>query len=188
MFTSDRERRLWAWTVAVVVAIYATLGLARTLAGLLRDRNLLDNTAVFAMLVVVAGIVTLALKTRPGGAEIGVALGVAAVYLLMFIRMAIPEERTHLIEYSVVAVLIYEALTERASHGHRVPKPALLAILATSLVGVLDEFIQLFLPCRVFDPIDIGFNVLAAVMAIAASLALARAGRKDSVPDRSRSE
>jgi hypothetical protein len=47
LFTSDRERRLWAWTLAVVVAIYSTLGLARTLAGALSDKGLLD--AVFGL-------------------------------------------------------------------------------------------------------------------------------------------
>ena len=31
LFTSDRERRLWLWTLAVLVAIYSTLGLARAL-------------------------------------------------------------------------------------------------------------------------------------------------------------
>ena len=31
-FTSDRERRLWSWVLAVIVAIYSTLGLAGTLA------------------------------------------------------------------------------------------------------------------------------------------------------------
>ena len=119
------------------------------------------------------------LKTRPGGFEISVALGITAVYLLAFIRMtATPAERTHLMEYSVVAVFIYEALRERASQGRRVPVPALLAILATSLLGVLDECIQAFLPSRVFDPVDMLFNFLAGLMAVLASLALAWARRK----------
>jgi VanZ family protein len=43
---------------------------------------------------------------------------------------------------------------------------------------VLDEFIQAFLPSRVFDPADILFNVLAAVMAAAASVALRWARRR----------
>ena len=116
-------------------------------------------------------------KARPGGAEIAVALGVATTYLLVFFRMAIPE-RSHLIEYSVVAVFIYEALIERASHGRRVPLPALLAILATSLVGVIDECIQWFLPNRVFDPTDMLFNFLAALMAVGASVALSWARRR----------
>jgi len=178
LFTSDRERRLWRWTLAVVMAIYSTLGLARILAGALRDRGLLDGVFVFGMLLIIAAIVTQALKTRAGGAEIGVALGVVAVYLMLFARMAIPEERTHLIEYSVVAVFIFEALKERMSQGHRVPVPALLAVFVTALIGVLDECIQAFLPSRVFDPRDILFNVLAGLMAVTASVALGWARRR----------
>ncbi len=187
-FTSDRERRLWLWTLAVVVAIYATLGLAATLVGVLRDRGLIDRglidrgliDAFFVLGAFMVGvtILTQGLKTRPGGAEIGVALGIVAAYLMVFVRMAIPAvERTHLIEYGVVAVFIYEALTERASQGRHVPVPALLAVLGTALVGVLDECIQAFLPSRVFDPQDILFNVLAAVLAVAASMVLAWARR-----------
>ena len=178
LFSSVRERRLWALTLAVVVAIFSTLGLAATLAGALRDRGLLDAAFGLGMLLVGAAIVTLALKTRPGSAEIGIALGVAAASLLVFVRMAIPEERTHLIEYGVVAVFIYEALKERASQGRHLPVPALLAIVATALVGVLDECIQAFLPSRVFDPRDILFNVLAGVIAVAASVTLGWARRR----------
>ena len=113
---------------------------------------------------------------------IGVALGVAAAYILVFVRMSIPTERSHLIEYGVVALFIHEALNERTSRGRRVPAPALLAVLATGLVGVLDECIQLLLPSRVFDPVDMLFNVLAAGMAVTASIALswARSRRRGS--------
>ena len=92
--------------------------------------------------------------------------------------MARPVEALHLVEYSVVAVFIYEALTERASQGRRVPAPALLALLAASLIGVLDECIQAFVPNRVFDPVDMLFNFVAVVMAIIASLALGWARRR----------
>lgn len=176
-FTSERERRLWAWTLAVVVAIYSTLGLARTLADTLGDSGLGAGLFVLCCLMVLAAVVTQGLTSRPSGAEIAVALGVTAAYLLVFVRMAIPTERSHLIEYGVVALFIFEALTERASH-RRVPVPALLAIVATALVGALDEGIQALLPSRVFDPIDMVFNVLAAVMAILASLALRWARRR----------
>lgn len=178
VFSSDRERRLWMWTLAVVTAIYSTLGLAATLAGALRVRGLIEVVFVLGFLLVLTTIVTHGLKTRPRGAELGVALGVAAAYLMVFVRMAIPaEERTHLIEYGVVAVFIREALMERAKRGRRVPVPALLAVMATALIGALDECIQAFLPGRVFDPRDILFNVLAAVMSIAAAAALSRARR-----------
>jgi VanZ family protein len=72
-----------------------------------------------------------------------------------------------------LVTLIKEALTERASQGRRVSMPALLAVLATAFVGPLDESIQTFLPTRFFDYRDVLLNVLAALMAIAASMVLA---------------
>ena len=61
-FSSDRERRLWAWTLAVVVAIFSTLGLAANLAGRLRDRGLIAEFFFFCLLLVVAASVTQGLK------------------------------------------------------------------------------------------------------------------------------
>ena len=177
-FTSARERRLWAFTLAVVVAIYSTLGLARTLAAQLGNDFVSVWLFLLCCLLVLATVVTQGLTTRPSRTEIGVALGVAVAYLLVFVRMTVPTERSHLIEYGVVAVFVHEALTERASHGRRVPVPALLAIAIAVLLGVVDECIQWFLPSRVFDPVDIVFNVLAAVMAVAASVALRWARRR----------
>lgn len=178
LFASDREQRLWRWTIAIVVAIYSTLGLARTLADALGDSGFI-GVALFLLgcLLVLATVVTQGLKTRPSGIELAVALGVAAAYLLVFVRMAVPTERSHLVEYGVVAIFIYEALTERASQGRRVPVPALLAVGAAALIGVLDECIQAFIPSRVYDPEDILFNVFASAMAVAASATLAWARR-----------
>jgi len=177
-FTSSRERRLWGWTLAVVVAIYSTLGLARTLAAALGDTGLGVGAFITGCLMVLATVVTQGLKARPSGVEIAVALGVAAAYLMVFVRMAIPTERSHMVEYGVVAVFVQEALTERAIQGRRVRVPALLAIVTTSLVGVIDECIQAFIPSRVFDPIDMLFNSMAAVMAVVASVSLGWARRR----------
>ena len=178
LFASDRERRLWLWTAIVLVAIYSTLGLARTLSDELRARELFGAFFVIGLLMIATAVVLLALNKPPGGAQIGVGLGVAASYLLVFTRMGLETERSHLIEYGLVAVLIYEALKERANHGHHVPIPAVLAIVATALLGWLDEGIQALIPNRVYDLQDVGFNALAAFMAVAASLALSRAGQR----------
>lgn len=128
LFASDRERRLWAWTLAVLAGIWLTLGVAPLLTGALRDRGLL--TAGFALGLALVGATAAAqgLRTRPSGAEAAVALGVTAVYLLVLVRMALPEERTHLIEYGVVAAFMHEALTERTDGKRRV----LAALLASS--------------------------------------------------------
>lgn len=178
IFTSARERRLWAWTLAVVVATYSTLGLARTLAGILREEGILVAAFASGMVLVGATVLVLGLSTRPGVTEIGIALGIAAAYFMVMVRTALPEERTHLIEHGVVAVFIHEALKERARQGRPVPIPALVAVVGASVVGTIDESLQAFLPSRVFDPEDILFNILAATMAVASSVALSWARRR----------
>lgn len=180
-FATGRERRLWASTLVVVVTIYSTLGLAGTLAEMLGESGLNAATFAFGSLLVLATAVAFGLRGRPDTTGIFVTVGVAAIYVLVFTRLTSPVERSHLIEYGVVAVQMYAALTERRRNGGRVPAPALLAVVAAALVGLVDEVIQWFLPNRVFDPIDIVFNAGAAVMAITAAATLARArGRRSS--------
>ncbi len=181
-FTSRRERRLWLWTLLTVGTIYSTLGLAGMLGGLLEDSGLDAVLFALGMLLVGATVVVQGLRKGSSGVEIGVALGVMAIYLMVFLRMTLAE-RTHLIEYGVVASFIYEALGERKAHGGRVPFPAPAAVISAALIGALDEFIQLFLPNRVFDPVDVLFNVLAAAMAVSARFVVERAkGRRISLP------
>ena len=173
LFTSVRERRLWLWALAVVVAIYSTLGLAGSLAEVLREHNLLPAAVLSLMLLTVVAIVGSGLRRRPGRREIWVALGVTAVYAMAVVRMGgSMEERTHLFEYGIVAVLIYQALSERARNGRRVPVPAVLAVVMTVLLGWLDEGIQALLPNRVYDNFDVVRNSVAALVGIAGSVAV----------------
>jgi VanZ family protein len=160
------------------VAIYSTLGPAGTLVAALRERNLLRVSFALVLLLVMGAIARQWVKRRPGRREIGVALGVTAAYLMAWIRIHSWEERTHLFEYGLVAVLIHQALTERLRPGRRVLVPAVLAVAVTALLGWLDEGIQAILPNRVYDIRDVGFNAFAGLLAIAASLVLAWARRR----------
>lgn len=170
LFTSPRERRLWLWSLAVVAAIYSTLGLAGTLAARLRESNLMTAAFFLLLVLTVATIVGSGLKRRPGRREVWVGLGLTAVYGMAALRMGVsPEERTHLFEYGVVAVLIYQALRERARNGGRVRVPALLALVVTALLGWLDEGIQALLPNRVYDDFDVLSNAIAATIGIVGS-------------------
>ena len=107
LFSSNLEQSLWLWILAVMGAIYSTLSPAQELAAALRERNVLRvSTAAFLLLVGVV-IAVKSAKTRPGRREIGAALSVTAVYLTTLIRLPVPEVRSHLFEYGLVAMLIY---------------------------------------------------------------------------------
>lgn len=178
LFSSRRERRLWLWTLVVVGVLYSTLGVTPMVAASPLFRNL--NAALFllGMMLVGATVVVRGLKLQLTGLNLSVVLGVVATYVLVFVRFTSTEERSHLIEYGVIAAFIHEALEERASQGRFVPFRSVLAVLVTALIGVLDEFIQHFIPNRVFDPLDIVFNTMAAVLAVAAIAALGWAQKR----------
>ena len=174
-FSSSRERRLWIWALAVVVAIYSTADLARTLADALRDSGLLEFTSQMftaGMFLVGAMILVQGLRERSRGVEVGFALGVAAIAIIGFARGISAAERSHLIEYTVLALIVHEALLERRDRGRRVPIPAVLAIVGTTLAGVVDECIQFFLPSRTFDWFDILGDLVASVVAVGSSASL----------------
>ncbi len=165
---------MWLWVLAAAVAIYSTLGLTGTLAQRTSEGSDPLDVFLFFFVVGLLGLTVLSygLHIRPRGVEIGVLLGILMVYFMMFARMTLAE-RTHLIEYSVLATFIREALYEGKAGGRCIPSPGLLAVLVTTLVGTIDEYIQVFLPSRVFDPIDILFNFLAAMTTVVALATLA---------------
>lgn len=175
-FSSRRERRLWLWALAVVALIFASLGFSGRLIDLLNDDTAGAVAFVLAMLLVAATILTDGLQSRPTRLEVAVAFGMAAVILMLCLRLTLAE-RSHLIEYGVLGVFIHAALSERAARGRRVRWPSVLAILVAAAIGVIDETIQLALPHRVFDPVDMLFNTLAAGSAVVAGLILARVRR-----------
>lgn len=176
LFSSPRERRLWLWAVAVLALIFASLGFSGRVVDLFSDDNAGAVAFGLALLLVAATVVTDGLQSKPTRAEIAVAFGITAVILMMLLRLTLAE-RTHLIEYGVLAVFIHAALSERAEQGRRMRWPAVMAILVTAAIGVIDETIQLALPHRVFDPVDMLFNTLAAGSAVVAAVVLARVRR-----------
>lgn len=64
------------------------------------------------------------------------------------------------------------ALLERAGNGRRVRYPTALTMLATAVLGLVDESIQILLPDRFFDIRDVFFNAVAEFMVVAARLAI----------------
>jgi len=171
LFKSSREKRLWLYTFMVLVAIISSLVFGQPLVEVLGNQDIQAAIFLLGMILIGASIIVHGIKTRPSKTEITIWLGFAAVYLMVFLRLGLTE-RSHLIEYSVLAIFIHMALIERVSQGNQALMPALLAFIFTLIIGVLDECIQIFLPNRVFDPLDILFNGFAGLTAIGSSMAL----------------
>ena len=173
-FSSRRERRLWIALLIVLAGIYATLGQTPAIVAAL-GTDIIESAGTslfFAMLALLVIIPIFFIDKRLGRVEIAVGIGILAVFLLAWLRLGSWEERTHLFEYALVAALVHEALLERRDKGRRVPAPTLLALLISLLLGLLDESIQYLLPNRVFDPVDVAFNSLAAGIIIGARWAV----------------
>lgn len=177
-YRSSREKKLWLWALLVLLGIYATLLVGKPIIDHMRESGITIIGFLTVMFLVALTVVLHGLKVKMGKTEIVVWIGIAAVYIMVLLRITVLEERSHLMEYSVLAVLIHEALLERNHHGKIVRFPALLAIGLTILFGAIDESIQFFLPHRVFDIQDIVFNSMAAIMAMGASKALTWARKK----------
>jgi len=94
LFTSNHERRLWLWALAVMVGIYSTLGPARVLAGALRERGMLALSVGLVLILVVGALAVPWIKRRPDRQEVFVALGVALAFLMVGWRIESWEERT----------------------------------------------------------------------------------------------
>jgi len=164
-FTSSREKRLWVASLSVFVLIFLTLFIGQPLEKLFQSQDVRAIVFLLVMVLVGAAILLHAVITKPTTVEIAVISGIAAVYIMFILRLGMPE-RSHLMEYSVLAILVHKAMAERVAQGKKISLPALISFVITFLLGVIDECLQLFIPSRVFDPVDILFNGMAAAMAI----------------------
>jgi VanZ family protein len=83
----------------------------------------------------------------------------------------------HIPLYFTLSLAFYVAF--RASAGNMsLIKTAMLAVLSSSLVGLFDEFIKIFLPMREFDFVDWGIDVLASVIGVGMGAAMTVLNRK----------
>jgi len=98
----------------------------------------------------------------------GVALSLSALAsaVLLCLLDDPPIERIHVPEYAVLALVFLRAMAGKGI----VPSTSVLAWLLASLVGVLDECLQLFLPNRIFDWRDIASNAASAAVGVAFAL------------------
>ena len=168
-----RERGLWLIAAAWVLLIYSTLYFVRAPIEFLRERNLLHLTVAAVFLLTAATVIFLIARRRPPPGVLLALAGSGIAYFLLFRALERPEEKLHLIQYGVLAGLIHAALETRGKRrgcqgvGWRSWKVTAALVLTTGL-GWLDEGIQAILPNRYYDLRDVGLNLVAAAVALAA--------------------
>jgi VanZ family protein len=159
-----RPRSARLLLAALLLGIYSTLSVARTVTNAIRDAGLLRASVGTAFALASAAVLALLLRNpalrRPRALVL--LLAQAVVYALVVWPMESPEEKLHFLEYGAVAVLAFLALPPRWSNARRLAGAALFTLAA----GWLDEGIQALLPNRYYDLRDVGFNALAGLMAL----------------------
>jgi VanZ family protein len=170
----SREWLSWLLVAAWSLVIFATIPLARAIQRSVREA-FGEEAFLYAVLVAILAAFLATLRHLRALGRISPArgawlVGVAAVYAgYAFTLRRAPVEAVHFLQYGVLGVLAFRALT----HRMRDPGIYLAAALVGGIVGILDEAIQWLTPQRVWDLRDVWFNFFAASLiqlAIAAGI------------------
>ena len=169
----EPERRSWLYVILWSLVIFCTIPFARAFRNVVRDsigiEVFLYATVAGILLLGVAAYSSLRQRRLPFNAYLWLFGIIGAFIGYAYYLRDIPEEAIHVLEYGILGLLVYRALT------HRVQDISiyLMATLVVGFIGVLDEYVQWVIPTRVFDLRDIRTNLLAgglSQVAIAAGL------------------
>lgn len=165
IFTSSREKRFWLLALVILVVISSTLFIEQPFAVLIVSQGVQAIIFLSAMVFVGISILAHSLRTKPDKVELAVIFGLLAIYIMFYFRLG-AYERSHLIEYSVLAIAVHKALIERKDKSKSNFSPAFITFVLCCLIGAIDEYAQLFIPNRTYDPVDIVFNCMVIAIAI----------------------
>ena len=178
----ESEALSWAYLAAGVLVIYCTIPLARAFREAVNEQLgrevFLYVTLAIVLAVTIAAVVSLSRRKLPVNAYLClIAIFVAFMAFVYYLR-DIPEEAFHVVEYGVLGLLVYRALTHRV----RDYSIYLLGILVVGMFGIVDEYIQWVVPSRYYELRDIGINFCAAALSQTAIFAGLRPGLITGLP------
>lgn len=119
---------------------------------------------LLGMLLVGGSVLFHILPSSPRRIFVLIAVGILALLLMLTLRLSLAE-RSHLIEYGVLAVFVHRAFLLRYETSSKF-RSALHAFTLCFVLGAVDELIQHWMPQRHFDPVDIAFNSMAILLPI----------------------
>lgn len=163
----EKEWVSWLYVVAWSLIIFITIPFARSIQETVYvrwGREVFIYAVVLALILVAAvAMVQLLRARRQAGVSGYLWLGVVTsltIYSAGHMNIS-PEETVHFLEYGLLGVLIFRAL----SHRFHDAGIYAVAVLVGSLVGATDEIIQWVVPRRFFAFSDIWLNGYAVILA-----------------------
>ena len=142
--------------VFTYVLILSTLFIGNPLREILPSQDL--HAVLFLAGMLLVGLSCLFnYNTLPSWRSRAVYFGLAALFLMFFLRLSL-QERSHLIEYCILTLFVFNALEIKT-----IPKIKryFFTFFLCFALGAFDEILQHFLPDRVMDAEDVFFNTLA---------------------------
>lgn len=162
----EKESTSWKQAGGWLAFVYLTIPFARSIQQLVYEHGRKELFLWGTLLVLAAAggwLVRAARKkqwtARPAQLAVLAGIGAGLAALAGSLRRH-PEEAFHLVQYGVLGLLLFRAL----SHRLRDPSVYAAGFLAGSAAGIGDELIQWAVPQRVFDFRDVGINVLAVAL------------------------
>lgn len=172
MLKSPPKEKEWVSWLAVVLwtlLIFLTIPFARTMRNFVRDiwgMQAFEYLVIFIIVAAAAVAIAYLMRLRvysPGN------------YLWLFITSCLfvgstirlrdnPEEAIHFVEYGVLGLLLYRALTHRIRDGSIYFAAAIIG----AIIGTADEAIQWVVPRRYWGLRDIGLNVFGVSLILVA--------------------
>ncbi len=162
----EQERTSWIVAAIWTASIFAVIPLARAIQGFVDERwgreLFLWVVAVYIAVFVLVALAYLLYSRESipvGNAAWLIAIAAVFLYWTWQLRRN-PEEALHFIQYGILSLLVYRALTHRI----RDPSIYLVAVLICSVTGTVDEMVQWMTPRRYFDFRDIWINGGSAIL------------------------
>ena len=170
MFDNPPAESEWlSWLYACIwsLLIFVTVPVARVIQVYVSEhwgRDLfLYGVVVIIVLLLIASLLLITGKRTATAMNYVWLIGIATVFIVYTIQLrGNPEEAVHFVQYGILSILVYRALT------HRITDYGIyfVAFLLTSTVGLIDEALQWLTPNRVWGLKDIRLDAVAAALAL----------------------
>ena len=164
--TDRRNSRSWFWVLLCIIGIYSTIPLARSVQKFVYNnigREFFTYAVFFVIFAATAALLYLfifRLKIKKISQYCWLLLSAGlCIYYTIQLRTH-PEEAIHILEYGLLSLLIFRAL----SHRVRDWSIYITVVLSVSFIGTMDEFIQWMMPQRYWGIEDVKINTLAAAI------------------------